>query len=140
MVSDQPQHDLRVFGKVRSPCDDGETAVDNGVPATVNGCGSADWQVKLGKVFAPYLHSFTPCCNAHDACFDHCGGPDFSAAFKTCNNDFKTCMYDACADLGYIKKKLCKSNAYSFYKLVASAGGKTAYEKAQKNHCDCKAE
>lgn len=62
------------------------------------------------------------------------------ASFNKCNDDFKSCMYKACdaQDLNSLKKTICKSNAYSFYELVHTAGGKTAYEKAQEKHCDCR--
>ena len=136
----EPQHDLRIWGDVRSPCKSGETAYDNGVPPTVNGCGSENWQVAIGKIAAPYLSSFTSCCNTHDICFDRCGGPNFVASFESCNDNFKYCMYNSCdaQDLNFLKKAICKSNAYSFYDIVSRAGGKTAYEKAQKKHCGCR--
>lgn len=79
--------------KVESPCKSGQVIVSKNLQPTKNGCGSAPWHVKLGKMMSPYLKHLTECCNAHDACFDTCTVSDFKKAFTKCNVDFKECMY-----------------------------------------------
>jgi hypothetical protein len=74
--SGYPSHDL--FVKIESPCDEDEEVVSNGTPATFNGCGSAEWQVKALKMFTPYLQTLTPCCNQHDICFGTCALSNFA--------------------------------------------------------------
>jgi hypothetical protein len=124
---------------VESPCEDGQQIVPNTVLSTANGCGSKPWHVKLGKVLSPYLKFLNKCCDAHDHCFDVCSTSDFKSAFDKCNDDFKTCMYDVCDDNedNIISRRICKTNAKSFYMIVHKLG-QSAWNKAQQNHCDCK--
>lgn len=138
-LSAQPNHQL--FISIKSPYEDEDktTPVQNSLPLTYNGCGSAPWQVALGKMVSPYLSSLTPCCNQHDICYGTSGAPDFKESFKKCNVDFKECMYDVCLDVegrSTSSKLLCKINASTFYNAVKYFG-QGPYNKSQKNHCDC---
>jgi hypothetical protein len=58
-----PEHEIKLFGKVASPCPDGETPYDNGIEVTSNGCGSGGTQSKIASWFAPYMKTLTPCCD-----------------------------------------------------------------------------
>ncbi len=108
--------------KVESPCDDDEKVVSKNIPSTANGCGSAAWNVKLGKMLSPYIKRLTPCCTKHDACFDTCAIKNFGEAFKKCNVDFKNCMYSVCRKVegnSWASKQLCNLNAWTFYNAVS---------------------
>ena len=135
-ASGYPTHDL--FKDIKSPCGSTKKAVQNNIPKSSNGCGSASWQVKLGQVMSPYLKHLTSCCDEHDSCFDTCGAPDFEDSFQKCNVDFKQCMYAVClkTQKSSFSKTMCKLNAGTFYGLVKH-GGQGPYNSAQKKHCDC---
>jgi hypothetical protein len=138
-MAEFPEHDIKIFGKITPPCPAGKTAYKNSVAPTYNGCGSGPTQAKFASYLVPYLKDLTSCCNAHDICFGTCVSSNYDAAFSKCNSDFKSCMYAKCGHKGFIARAACKSTAYTLYTTVQK-GGKTFYEKAQKQHCSCKSQ
>jgi hypothetical protein len=114
--------------------------------SSFNGCGpdpnAVDENGKsCGGVTPPpgfFAANFTPCCNAHDICYDTCNN-----AKATCDTAFLTCMQMAC-DTAYPPNSLlnrarnaaCRADAQIYYEAVA-LGGNCAYGYAQRNACDC---
>lgn len=81
-----------------------------------NGCGSAAYQVKMGKALNPYSSKFRGCCDAHDICFTTCNSS--KDALKKCNSDFKSCMKNKCKKESVIEKPICNTYATSYYTFV----------------------
>lgn len=81
------------FGGVTCVAGTKLTAIEGKTPS-INGCGSAKYQVSMGKALNPWASKFTSCCNAHDVCYGSCSGS--SGAFDKCNSDFKSCLKSKC--------------------------------------------
>ena len=122
-------------------CPSGTTRKDNpDKTPTANGCGGSDSQRQIDKLLNPYRSTVTPCCNAHDICYNTCYTDDDSkikSIFNDCNSEFKTCLYDRCSDLkSSIKRLSCKAEAKLLYEAVSNYGA-SYFKSDQKFACIC---
>mgnify|MGYP002388047698 FL=1 len=89
------------------------------------GCGA------VGINITPILNSanaseITPCCIQHDACYSTC-----NISKSTCDNNFYTCMKNACTKAA---SSVCFKYAKIFYEIVKRLG-LLSYEISQAVSC-----
>ncbi|KAH8751868.1 hypothetical protein F5882DRAFT_420214 [Hyaloscypha sp. PMI_1271] len=101
-------------------------------PKGFNGCGSG-WTKQCLK-FPPNFN-FIDCCDDHDICYDSC-----DQTFEDCNNNFLTCMKAKCdsdyADDGFAHNR-CEVLAQIYFQFVASPLGRSAFQEATSERCEC---
>lgn len=107
---------------------------------SANGCGPAGKPPLDSDTVTWGGVNFTPACNQHDLCYDTCNAPRVN-----CDTEFLRDMQVLCGSILHlplhsIVKKIRHSNCMNGAALGYSAvraGGKDAYEQAQKQACNC---
>lgn len=84
----------------------------------------------------PFGVSFTPCCNAHDCCYQTCG-----SSKKQCDDAFGECTAQACNNHPFPNADARqKCLAYSgAYRLGVGAFASSAFNERQSQVCICRA-
>eukprot|EP00937_MAST-01D_sp_MAST-1D-sp2_P001294 g1294.t1 len=93
-----------------------------------NGCGTGGMNMDVG-------FGFSPCCDAHDACYELCGMPK-----ATCDRAFHKCMDKVCAaQPGGKRGKKAKecSSAKGMFTLGVGVFGCGPYMAGQQQACLC---
>ncbi|KAF2430678.1 hypothetical protein EJ08DRAFT_678973 [Tothia fuscella] len=110
----------------------------------VNGCGADN-----GMKFPDFR--FEACCNGHDLCYDNCG-----TTWEDCNDTFRKCMQDACAEYYSVPRAPpfvnatspdansttwsqwgCDGLADTYATAVGTRIGAWSFNIANKDRCDC---
>ncbi|KAF2491398.1 hypothetical protein BU16DRAFT_529931 [Lophium mytilinum] len=106
------------------------TKAQGGRDAQANGCGSAG----IGGYLVPD-YKFTPCCDAHDLCYDNCE----NGRKENCDHNFGSCMHSVCDKIPWwqpLDQYACPRIA-NFYEWFVETWGNSAYSSANKERCGC---
>jgi hypothetical protein len=116
------------------------------ITGSANGCGSGFLSVSIPQQYGSA--NFQECCGkpgtvcdtpgigGHDCCYAQCGMNK-----QWCDESFHDCLrLKYWNSFGYSSRKeleICYARAKTYHEFVDSAIGDTAYNKAQKQYCEC---
>jgi hypothetical protein len=108
---------------------------------TVNGCGRDGLPPALTRFLDQWGPHFAEACNTHDRCYGTCGSDR-----ARCDRQFKANLEARCHAAfpqppgrtdDYDPLGVCLARADKYYEFVRGSFGQRAYDKAQRDFCQC---